>query len=142
MLARRRMRMLRSSFVHAKEQPADDPQARFIEAAIWHGTLERAQAILAAHPEIARSDIHTAAILGDDAAVRRFLALDAANATATSGPYGGDALVYLCLSKYLRLDPARSDGFLRAATALIDAGANPNSGFWTKGTYPELETAL
>ncbi len=142
MLARRRLRMLRSSFVHDKEQPADDPQTRFIEAAIWHGTLERAEAILAAHPEIASSDIHTAAVLGDDVAVRRFVTLDAASATATSAPYGGDALVYLCLSKYLRLDRARSDGFLRAATALIDAGANPNSGFWTKGTYPELETAL
>ncbi len=54
-------------------------------------------------------------------------------------PYGGDALVYLCLSKCLRLDEARSDGFLRAATALLDAGANPNSGFWNKG---EFETAL
>ena len=57
-------------------------------------------------------------------------------------PYGGDALVYLCLSKYLRLDPARSDGFLRAATALLEAGADPNTGFWTEGHYPELETAL
>ena len=142
MLARRRLRMLRSSFVEGQERLADDPRTTFIEAAIWHGTLERAEAILAAHPEIASSDIHTAAVLGDDVAVRRFVALDAASATATSAPYGGDALVYLCLSKYLRLDRARSDGFLRAATALIDAGANPNSGFWTKGTYPELETAL
>jgi len=50
-----------------------DPRAAFIEAAVWHGTLERAEAILAAHPEIASSDIHSAAILGDDAAVRRFL---------------------------------------------------------------------
>ena len=72
----------------------------------------------------------------------RLLALDPGNATARSGPYGGDALVYLCLSKYLRLDPTRSDGFLRAATALLDAGADPNTGFWTEGQYPELETAL
>lgn len=51
----------------------DDPRTAFIEAAIWHGTLERAEAILAAHPKLASSDIHIAAILGDDAAVRRFL---------------------------------------------------------------------
>jgi ankyrin repeat protein len=120
----------------------DDPRAAFIDAALWHGSLERAEAILAAHPEIASSDIHTAAILGDAAAVRRFLEIDPGNATATTGPYGGDALVYLCLSKYLRLDPARSDGFLRAATALLDAGADANSGFWTTGEYPEFETAL
>src|SRR5439155_7851452 len=54
----------------------------------------------------------------------------------------GDALVYLCLSKYLRLDASRTDSFVRAATALLDAGANPNSGFWTKGQYSERETAL
>ncbi len=76
----------------------DDPRAAFIDAAIWHGTLERAEGILVAHPELASSDIHIAAILGDDAAVRRFLALDPKNVTAKSGPYGKDALVYLCLN--------------------------------------------
>lgn len=121
---------------------SETARVAFIEAAIWHGSLERAEEILAAHPERASSDIHTAAILGDDAAVRRFLSLDSGNASAKSPPYGGDALVYLCLSKYLRLDKARSDGFLRAATALLDAGADPNTGFWTNGEFPEFETAL
>lgn len=121
---------------------AGDPRQAFIEAALWHGSLEPAEAILARHSELANSDIHTAAITGDDAAVRRFLALDATNATATSPPYGGDALNYLALSKYLRLDPTRTGAFLRAATALLDAGADPNTGFWTTGRYPERETAL
>jgi ankyrin repeat protein len=120
----------------------DDPLADFIDTATWHGTLESAEAILAEHPQIATVSIHAAAILGDDATVRRFLALDAANATATAAPYGGNALVYLCLSNYLRLDKERSEGFLRAATALLDAGADPSSGFWTEGTHRELETAL
>jgi hypothetical protein len=65
-----------------------NPLAAFIEAGVWHGSLERAEAILAAHPEIAGSDIHSAAILGDDATVRRFLALDAVSATAKGGPCG------------------------------------------------------
>lgn len=120
----------------------DDSRVAFIEAATWHGSLDRADAILSAHPEIAGCDVHTAAILGDDAAVRRFLAQDPANATARSAPYGGDALNYLGLSKYLRLDRARTDAFVRAATALLDAGADPNTGFWTKGQYPEYESAL
>jgi ankyrin repeat protein len=120
----------------------DNPRTAFIEAAVWHGTLERAEAILAEHPGLADSDIHTAAILGDDAAVGRFLARDPASATAKSPPYGADALTYLGLSRYLRLDPTRSAGFLRAATALLDAGADPNSGFWTTGAHPEFETAL
>src|SRR5215470_16025700 len=121
---------------------AIDPISAFIEAATWHGTLEAAEAILAAHPGIARSSIHVAAILGDDAAVRRLLADDPQNAFKKAPPHDGDAFVYLCLSKYLRLDPERSDGFLRAATALLDAGADPNSGFWSKDEYREWETAL
>ena len=61
---------------------------------------------------------------------------------ARSEPYGADALTHLCLSKYLRLDPARSDAFVAAATALLDAGADPNRGFWTTGQHPEHETPL
>jgi ankyrin repeat protein len=80
--------------------------------------------------------------MGDDAAIHRFLAHDPGSASARSAPYGGDPLTYLCLSKYLRLDQSRGDRFLRAATALLDAGADPNGGFWTSGSYPEFETAL
>jgi hypothetical protein len=56
--------------------------------------------------------------------VRAHLARDSACVHAKSEPYGADALTHLCLSKYLRLDPTRGDGFLRAATALLDAGAS------------------
>jgi ankyrin repeat protein len=119
-----------------------DVRVEFIRAATWHGTLDEAEAILAQHPELRAGDIHTAAILGDDRAVKQFLADDRSNATAKSPPYGGDALNYLGLSKYLRLDPARTPGFLRAAAALLDAGADPNTGFWTTGQHPERETAL
>jgi ankyrin repeat protein len=121
-----------------------DPPAAFIDASVWHGTLDRSEAILAAHPEVAHSNIHTAAILGDDAAVRRFLALDPDNATAKGGPRGWDALTYLCFSKYLRLDPARASGFVRAAEALFNAGASANTGFFEKDHQPgpEWESAL
>lgn len=122
-------------------EPADVRTA-FIQAATWHGPLEPAQAILAAHPALASGDIHVAAILGDDGEVRRLLALDPASHSARIPPYGADALNYLGLSKYLRLDPARAEGFLRAATALLDAGADPNTGFWTPEPHPEFETAL
>jgi ankyrin repeat protein len=127
------------------------PVAAFIEAACvprdtWHssGTLERAEAILAAHPEVASSDIYTSTILGDAAGVRRFLARDAHGATAKGGPYGWDALTHLCFSRYLRLDRARSDGFVRAAKALLDAGASANTG-WMEVDHepqPEWESAI
>jgi ankyrin repeat protein len=108
------------------------------------GTLEQANAILAAHPEVTSGDIHAAAILGDEAGVRRFLAIDAGNATVKGGPRGWDALTYLCFSRYLWIDRPRSDGFVRAATALLDAGASANTG-WTEKNHqpePEWESAL
>jgi ankyrin repeat protein len=128
-----------------------NPVAAFIEAACVprdslhsSGTLERAEAILAAHPEVRNSDIHTAAILGDAAAVRRFLAFDACNATAKGGPYDWDALTHLCFSRYLRLDRARSDGFVASAKALLDAGASANTGWMEVDhePHPEWESAI
>src|SRR5471030_2741468 len=128
-----------------------DSLAAFIDAACVpldsghaSGTLEQANAILAAQPEVASGSIHAAAILGDDAAVRRFIEIDAGNATAEAGPRGWDALTHLCFSRYLRIDRARSDGFVRAATALLDAGASANTG-WTEKNHqpePELESVL
>jgi hypothetical protein len=127
-----------------------DARGAFIRAACvpvdgsWHasGTLEEAQAILAAHPEVGGSSIHVAAILADEAGVRRFLALDPGAARAPGGPYEWDPLTYLCFSRYLRLAPARSD-FLRAAAALLDAGASANTGFYcTIHDPPEFESAI
>jgi len=110
---------------------------RFIEEAIWHGTLDGAERILAEHPELRSADIHIAAILGDEAAVRRFIAADPASVHLKSPPYGGDGLNYLGLSRYLRLDTSRTEAFERTAAALLDAGADPNTGFMLNG---ELET--
>ena len=130
---------------------ADDALAAFIDAACVpldtghsSGTLERAETILAAHPEIANSGIHAAAILGDDAAVRRIVERDPGSATAKGGPRGWDALTHLCFSRYLRLDRTRSEGFVRAARALLDAGVSANTG-WTEPNHqpnPEWESAL
>jgi len=123
-----------------------DPVTDFIIAACVprdashaSGELGEADAILATHPEVATADIHCAAILADEVGVRRFLAEDPANATAKGGPHGWDALTHLCFSRYLRLDPSRSARFVSAATALLDAGASANTGWWEPDHQPEPE---
>lgn len=119
--------------------PATDQEvASFVAAACvplegWHGEgdLADAEALLAAQPSLATDSIYTAAILGDEATVRAFLARAPASATDKGGPRGWDALTYLAFSRYLRLDRRRSAGFVGAAEALLDAGADPNTGFFS-----------
>jgi ankyrin repeat protein len=128
-----------------------DPVLDFLEAAsvprdASHatGTLEVAETILAAHPEVAGSGIHAAAVLGDDSSIRRLLATNAGLAVTKGGPHNWDPLTYLAFSRYLKLDRARSDGFVRAATALLEAGADPNGG-WFEGEHqpkPVWESVL
>jgi ankyrin repeat protein len=115
-----------------------DPVAAFIEIACVprhsghaSGTLERAEMILARYPEVATNNIHTASILADEAAVRGFLDRDPRSASAKGGPHGWDALTHLCFSRYLRIDKARSEAFVRTARALLDAGASAKTG-WTE----------
>jgi ankyrin repeat protein len=98
------------------------------------GTLEEADAILAERPEVAAATIYTRAILGDPAGVKRLLSESPAQATAHGGPYGWDALTYLCFSRYLRL--RGTPAFVDAAAALLDAGADPNTGYFDAEHLP------
>jgi ankyrin repeat protein len=120
-----------------------DPPAAFIEAACiprhsGHntGTLEHAQLILDRYPQVATANIHTAAILADEPTVKKLLAEDPTNATATGGPHNWDALTHLCFSRYLRLDPSRSEAFVNTARSLLDAGASANTGWYEMIDHP------
>jgi ankyrin repeat protein len=106
------------------------------------GTLDAADALLASYPDVALGDIYTAAVRGDAERVRALLKEDPGRATAPGGPYEWDALTYLCFSQYLRL--RASDGFVRAAEALLDAGADPDTGFFERDHQPTptFESAL
>src|SRR5581483_11171092 len=106
------------------------------------GTLDAADALLAAHPEVADADIYTSAVRGDPQRMRALLAEDLRRATAPGGPYDWNPLTYLCFSQYLRLRP--TDGFVRAAEALLDAGADPDTGFYEPDHQPAptFESAL
>jgi ankyrin repeat protein len=106
------------------------------DAAHVSGDLAAANALLAAQPSLADASIHVAATLGDAERVRAWIARDATLATAGGGPYGWDPLTHLAFSRYLRLDAARSGGFVAAAQALLEAGASVASGFWEGGHEP------
>jgi len=82
--------------------------------------------------------IYDAATLGDTDAVRRFLAADVKLATLKGGPKGWDPLTYLCFSEHLRKDKSRAIGFLDAASALLDAGASANAGFYVNDEFESV----
>jgi ankyrin repeat protein len=93
------------------------------------GTVEEADALRSARPDVTRATIHTAAVVGDEEGVRSFVTADPSHATRKGGPYDWDPLTYLCFSRYLRVQRSRSKQFVTVAAALLDAGANPNTGW-------------
>ncbi len=121
-----------------------DPLSAFIDAACvpmdsghTTGTIELADEILAAHPEVRRQSIYSAAILGDELTVRQLIESNRGLAVAKGGPRKWDAITYLCFSRYLRLHRERSDEFVETATALLDAGASANSGWFEPDHQPK-----
>jgi ankyrin repeat protein len=123
-------------FLLAATRPhADD---RNIEA------FGRARALLAATPGLATASIFTAAVLGDAPAVKAAIAARREDAVRRGGPRDWDALTYLCFSRFLPEAPDDGHGFVAAATALVDAGADPNTG-WLELAHPPrpvFESAL
>jgi len=120
-----------------------DPAAVFIEVACvprhsshGSGTLEHAEMILSRYPQVAAANVYAAAILADEPTVRGILSRDPKSATAKGGPHGWDALTYLCFSRYLRLDRARSEAFVLTARTLLDAGASARTGWYEMIDHP------
>jgi len=121
---------------------ARDPVDAFLRAALvpratTHvaGTLDEAEAIRARYPQVERANIYTAAVLGDAAEMRAVLDGDASAATRKGGPFEWEPLLHVCFSRYLRLDPARADGFERVARMLLEAGADANGGWYEEPYY-------
>jgi len=134
------LRIIRSLEVPSSQNEIRDPVSLFIEVAVvprhgWHasGALEHAQLILGRYPHVTTANIYTAAVLADEPAVRNFLARDPKLATVPGGPHQWDALTYLAFSRYLRLDPSRSEAFVSTARLLLEAGASANTG-WMETT--------
>ena len=99
------------------------------------GRWEQARRILERAPELAEGDVYVAAATADAGALRRVLAADPGAARREGGPFQWEPLCYLA---YARHDPGISlAATLESARLLLDAGADPNSGYlWHGLTTP------
>ena len=76
------------------------------------GNLDAANKILETHPRIADDHFYAAVILGEAKIVSDLIIKDHELVKKKGGRRNWDALTYLCFSRYLRLDPDRSEGFV------------------------------
>src|SRR5262245_19003241 len=79
------------------------------------GPFEEAKQLLAAHPDLARADLHCALVLGDAEAVGRQLASERDWARRKGGPRDCEPLFYVTHSKFHRESPERAAGLLATA---------------------------
>jgi ankyrin repeat protein len=99
-----------------------------IEAAT-DGRADRAERLLALHPEIARANLHAALVLGDAGTVERLLAERAGLATERGGPRGWEPLHYVCHTSVGARSHPREAGLVAIAQRLMTLGADPNLRF-------------
>jgi Ankyrin repeat len=127
--------------VEARTLSFDAAVEEFVRCATG-GASGRADRLLALHPAIASATLHTALVLGDAAAVEARLGDRPELATTSGGPQDWEPLLYVCHTCLHRSVPARVDGLVRIARALLALGANPNAEYhWN--WHPELpRTAL
>ena len=100
----------------------------FVEAAT-DARPDRAERLLALHPDIARANLYTALVLGDADAAERLLAGRPSMATERGGTRGWQPLHYVCHSCIGARSELRETGLVAIARRLIALGADPNLRF-------------
>ncbi|WP_319435510.1 ankyrin repeat domain-containing protein [Mycobacterium sp. RTGN5] len=89
----------------------------------WHAATE----LLEANPDVPQHHVWAAASAADPVALRRHLEAQPDLAATPGGPFGWVPLLYLCYSRISL--PRNEDDVLAATVSLLDAGADPNSGY-------------
>jgi ankyrin repeat protein len=112
-----------------------DARARAFVVASVSGRADRAVRLLDAEPALVTHDIWTAAVLGEVAAVGRFLDREPILALQPDPESGWTPLLAVCNSRWHQIDPSRSPGLCEVAALLIDAGASPDT---SVGTSPQF----
>ncbi len=100
--------------------------AAFVTASV-DDRERRAQILLEADPRLAGADIRSAAVVGDARLVEQLLAADPSAANAIDRERGWPPLLYVCYSRWHRIDPGRAAGMVDVARLLLDAGASPDA---------------
>lgn len=89
----------------------------------WQAAAE----LLEANPDVPQQHVWAAAAAADPVALASHLRARPELATTPGGPFGWVPLLYLCYSRVPLLH--NETDVLSAATVLLDAGADPNSGY-------------
>lgn len=95
--------------------------------------------LLEREPELARANVHTAAVCGELDEVRRILESRPEAVSEIGGPRGWPPILYLCSSRLSA--PKAVDDSVAMLNALLDAGADPNA-FYLGGNADIHYTAL
>jgi hypothetical protein len=113
------------------ESDDDGPVDRFLRLACLSytepGVAAQALVMLAEHPVLGTASAYTLAACARADDLTALVADDPGAATRDGGPHGWPPLLYLC---YSRLDIGDAVASMRV---LLEAGADPNSGFLWKG---------
>jgi ankyrin repeat protein len=133
---RRHLDVLAAHTTNPDRAPASpDPATEFLRRAslTWSpadGALQRSAAELLT-PDLPRGDVWVAAACADADEVRRLLAADPALATRPGGPHRWPPIAYLAFARH---DPTLTeDAVTGTASALLDHGADPNTGYLWHG---------
>jgi ankyrin repeat protein len=131
-------------FAHDDDRSSSVPEMaeehrRFVEAATVDGREERAHALLAGWPELARAGLDGALVLGDAERVTAALRGDPGVVTRAVGVRGWMPLMYACHTCFDHDWPAEVRDTVRM---LLEAGADPNatapSPDWPSSTWTPL----
>lgn len=130
----------------ASADPAVDPAVEFCRLACLTYSRDdgperwaRARHLLDWHPDLTTANIWAAAAAARPDDVGRLLAEQPRRAVERGGPFGWRPLCHLA---YSRFDPdVRAEPVLAVARLLLDAGADPNEGYFLNG-LPSAFTLL